>query len=253
MSSRTQAIAAVVIFGVALAAALVRAQVPAPAAPSPTPAVAASSTSAAGVPTLEGIWMLDASKSDDPRKIMEASRPPGGGGRGGEGGGGGSRGVRGGEGGAGAGWGGGRGGRRGGEGGPGGGDGERPPGDGAAGGAPSGPNPMERVMRPPQKVVVELLANEIRFSEDERGARAYALDDSLEAHSMKPAPEGDHARWKSGHLEMAQALGRRGTLVESYALSKDGRTLTIRAHREGGPPGAPSPTFTRVYTRYEGE
>jgi len=212
----------------------------------PAPAVAAA-PAAASAGTLDGIWMFDAQHSDDPMKVMQASHPD----RGAEGG----RGGGGWGGGGGGGWGGGGhrhgGGARMGGGGPE--DGGGPDSEHAAGERPAGPNPMERVMRPAKKVVIEQLADEVRVSEDERAARGYAVEDSLKAHDRDLVTEAGTAKWHGDRLEMKQTLGRRGALVETYVLSKDGRTLTIQARREGGMSGMPNPTFTRVYTRYEGD
>jgi hypothetical protein len=209
-------------------------------------------TAASHAQRIDGIWIFDAKRSDDPRKVMESLRPAGGGGggRGGGGGGwGGGGGRRGGGGGGGGGWGGGGGGYGGG-----GGDGGRPAGETADGERrPPGANAMERVMRPAQKVVIDLEANQVTVAEDERAPRPYALGDSLDAHKRDLVTEGTTARWKGGRLEMTQEMGARGKLVESYELSKDGATLTIRAHREGGREGMPNPTISRVYTRYEGD
>ena len=220
---------------------------PAPAAAAPQAKPAATS----GETTLDGIWMFDAKHSDDPRKVMESLRPQGGG----DGGGGGGRrwggggGGGGGFGGGGGGFGGGR--HRGGGGGEGGGQGGGAPDENAQ--QQRGPSPFARVMRPANKVVIELLADQVKVSEDEAPARPYAIEDSLKAHGHDLVTEGTSARWKGSKLEMTQANGQRGSLVEEYELSKDGQTLTIRAHREGGREGMPNPTITRVYTRYTGE
>lgn len=205
--------------------------------------------SAEALASLDGIWIFDTRRSDDPRKVMQASRPQGGE-EGGE------RGGR---------WGGGppgggppgggppEGGRRGGRGEMGGEMGGGPGGGQPGQAPPAGGSPMGRVMRPAQKVVIEMLADEVRVSEDERAARPYAIADSLKAHEHELVTEGTTAKWKGGTLVMTQSLGERGSLVESYALSDDGRTLTISAHREGGRSGMPNPTFRRVYTRYAGD
>jgi len=215
-----------------------------------------------GSGTLDGIWMFDAKHSDDPMKIMQANRPQGGrggGGGGGWGGGGGRRGGGGGfggggYGGGGGGWGGGGGRRRGG------GDadeaGSGDASDNSGGGRDSSAhheNPFARVMRPAKKVVIDMGSDQVTVTEDEGAPRAYAIQDSLKAHEHDLVTEGTSASWKGGHLVMSETTGRRGSLVESYELSADGRTLTIRAHREGGPEGMPNPTIVRVYTRYEGD
>ena len=108
-------------------------------------------------------------------------------------------------------------------------------------------------MRPANKVVIELLTDKVSVTEDERIPRDYAMQDSLKAHEHDLVTEGTSASWKAGRLVMTQTLGARGSVVETYELSKDGKTLTIRAHREGGREGMPNPTFARVYTRYEGD
>ena len=112
---------------------------------------------------------------------------------------------------------------------------------------------MARVMRPAKKLVIDMQADQVNVTEDEAAARPYAIADSLKAHNHELLTEDTSAQWKGGKLEMAQVMGQRGKLVETYEVSHDGKTLTIRAHREGGQSGAPNPTFTRVYTRYDGE
>jgi hypothetical protein len=225
-------------------------------APAP-PAGAASSTTrtamerkgappSTAAPSLDGIWMFDAAHSDDPGKVMRAAA----GGR--------SGGMRGG-----GNWGGGGRGGRGGHGGFGGGppEGEGgsergvPPGDldDDHPRVPQGGNPMQRVLHPPGKIVIELQALEVNVAEDEREPRHYAIQDSLEAKQRDYVTDGTSARWKNGRLVMTQQLRRAATLVETYELSRDGRTLTIHARREGGPEGMPNPTLTRVYTRYDGD
>lgn len=218
------------------------------------PAAVAAEASTPSAPSLDGIWMFDANRSDDPRKIMEANRPQGGpGGEGGRrfGGGMGGGPPGGGPPGGGGGWGGRRGGGDGevGEGG----SGSEGRGESADGEQRPRVNPFERVMRPAQKVVIEMLEDQVNVAEDERTPRAYAIADSLKAHGHELVTEGTKAFWKGGKLQMSQVMGRRGAILESYELSADGKTLTIRAHREGGPEGMPNPTFTRVYTRYEGD
>ena len=173
-------------------------------------------------------------------KAMQAARPQGGeggrgGGMGGGFGGGGRRG--GGEGG----WGGrGGGGMRGGDGGAGGGG---PDGDGSdqPRREPSARpcRPWRASCGPPHKVVIEMQADQVNVAEDEHAPRPYAIADSLKAHDRELLTENTSARWKAGRLEMTQTMGPRGKLVETYELSKDGRTLTIRARREGGREGAP--------------
>jgi hypothetical protein len=232
-------------------------------AASATPARAESAKPGAEVPaatisaaerSLEGIWFFDSTRSDDPRKAMESMRGGGGGRRDGARGGGFGGGMGRGMGGFGGGrrHGGGEGGMRGGDGDRGGDDGGAPPAEGE-GARTQGPRPFERVMRPAHKVVIEMRADAVNVAEDEHEPRGYALSDSLKAHGHDLVTEGTTARWKSAKLEMTQAMGRRGSLVETYEISKDGKTLTIRAHREGGPEGMPNATITRVYTRYEGD
>lgn len=210
-------------------------------APAPAASAAASETAVpAGEKSLDGIWMFDASRSDDPRKIMAATGHPGGGEGGGRRwGGGGGMGMGG-------------GGRHGGGGGD---DGGAPPAEGDANGGATrrGPSAFRRVMAPAKKVVIEMLADQVKVTEDEGAPRPYAIADSLKAHGHDLVTQDTSARWKGGRLEMTEQSGFRGSLVETYELSKDGMTLFIRAHRTGGPEGMPAPTFTRVYTRYTGE
>jgi hypothetical protein len=112
---------------------------------------------------------------------------------------------------------------------------------------------MQRVMHPAKQLVIDLMADEVRVSEDEAAPREYAPGDTARSAVRGRVAAGGTAAWKGARLEMRQVLGRRGAIVESYELSRDGRLLTIRAHREGGMPGIPAPVFTRVYTRYEGD
>jgi hypothetical protein len=218
-------------------------------APQPIVTLAASTA-------LDGIWMFDAAHSDDPMKVMQASRPQGGaegGGRMGGGGGGFGGGPPGG--GEGGGFGG-RGGGRGGRGGPGMGGGDDAGGDHPdqpSENRPRGVSPMGRIMRPARKIVIDMQANQVNVTEDDHAARPYAIADSLKAHSYELLTENTSAKWKNGRLEMTQTMGERGKVVEVYELSADGKTLTIRAHREGGREGMPNPVLTRVYTRYDGE
>lgn len=122
---------------------------------------------------------------------------------------------------------------------------------------PRGPSPMARVIQPAKKLVIEMQADQVNVSEDGHVPRAYAMTDSLKPHQHERLTENTSARWKSGGLEMTQAMGPRGKLVETYTLSHDGETLTIRARREGGREGGreglPNPVITRVYTRYDGK
>ena len=226
-------------FGISGAALVRAADAPAPAkAAMPAPAAnaapaAQAAAAASGRLTLDGIWMFDATRSDDPRKIMDATGHQGGG----EGGAGGGR-------------------RRGGGMGGGGGDeGGGPPagGDDSGGRTRRGPSAFRRVMLPAKKVVIELLADQVNVTEDEGVARPYAIADSLKAHGHDLVTQDTSARWKGGRLEMTEQSGWRGSLVETYELSRDGMTLFIRAHRTGGQEGAPDPTFTRAYTRYTGD
>lgn len=118
---------------------------------------------------------------------------------------------------------------------------------------PRGRSPMARVLRPAAKVVIEMQADQVSVAEDGHAPRPYALADSLKAHNRELLTENTAARWKAGGIEMTQEMGPRGKLVETYTLSHDGKTLTIRARREGGREGLPSPVLTRVYRRYDGE
>lgn len=201
----------------------------------------------------EGIWMFDPALSDDPMKVMQASRPQGG--PGGEGGPGMGRGMGGGMGGGrrgggqgGGGWGGRGGMGRGGEGDAGGDHADQP-----AENRPRGPSPMAHVLRPARKLVIEMQADQVCLSEDGGAPRPYALADSLKAHHHELLTENTSARWRNGALELTQALGPSGKLVETCVLSHDGETLTIRARREGGREGMPNPMISRVYKRYNGE
>ncbi len=246
------AAALAIVIGASHAKADEPARAPEPRGGATTPAAAVQP--AAGSQSLDGIWMFDQKRSDDPRKVMESARGSGGGEGGRRWGGGGGMGE--GMGGFGGGMGGGH--RRGGGGYGGGDEGGRPPGgEDAEGGGQDrrGPGPFARVMRPAKKVVIEMLADQVNVTEDEGAPRPYAIQDSLKAHGHDLVTQGTTARWKSGRLEMAETStgGRGGSLVETYELSKDGMTLTIRAHREGGQEGMPNPVFTRVYTRYTGD
>jgi hypothetical protein len=113
---------------------------------------------------------------------------------------------------------------------------------------------FDRVMHPAKKMVVYLDHDRFQVEEDEGAARVYTVADSLAALDAKPIQGEATVRLRDGTLEARQPLARAGAaLVESYTLSPDGATLTIRARREGGPSGRPAAVFTRVYRRYEGE
>lgn len=208
---------------------------------------------------LEGIWRFDAKHSDDPAKVM-----PGGGQRGGPGGGPGGRGGPSGHGpGGGMGgppMGGGPGGGMGGPGGSGGPpdrDGVSEP-DESGEGAGGGPgerreDPMRRIMHPGAQLVIFVLSENVELTEDERPAITMALQDSLDAHGRVQEIPGPVARWRNGALVTTLPLGRSGALTETYELSADGRTLTVRAKATGGPKGAPPIELKRVYQRYDGE
>lgn len=235
-------------FAVALAALAVPA--PARAADDAPPPAAEVSPGKLTAHAFEGIWVFDRARSDDPRKQMESmggprGRGPGGGGMGPGGGGmppGGGMGD----------------GMRGGRGGPGGppdGDGEPAEDEGATnsrgGGDPR--RAMERVLHPPQKLVVYVDKDRFQVEEDEGAPRVYTIADSLKALGVKPLNDEATVRVDGRRLAAKQPLGRRGALLETYELSADGRTLTIRARRQGGPEGMPNPEFTRVYTKYDGD
>jgi hypothetical protein len=228
----------------------------------PAPARAGAPADSAAITRFEGIWMFDAAHSDDPVKIMQRDRPQlgrGGGMRDGGGPAGGMAGGRGGrrhggmgEGGSGSGgWG--AGGARGGE--P---EGEAN-GDEAGqesansrgGGDPR--RAFERVMHPAKKLVIYVDRDRFQVEEDEAPPRVYTLSDSLKALGVKPLNDEATVRTDGRRLEAKQPLGRRGALVETYELSADGRTLTIRAHRVGGPEGMPDPVISRAYSKYDGE
>ena len=196
-------------------------------------------------PTLDGIWLFDAQHSDDPREVMEKSgfHGRGGSGHGGHGGmGGGPRG--------------------GGMGGPPGGMGGPPDGEPVESGQQSqatnsrgGGDPrraMERVLHPAKKMVVYVDRDRFQIEEDEGAPRVYTISDSLKALGVKQLKDEAVVRFKGRNAEATQPLGERGALVETFELSADGHTLTIRAQRRGGPEGMPNPVITRVYTRYNG-
>lgn len=244
-----------VCFAVALAA--LAASLPAHAAddaPAAPPAVTKAEAARERVTAhaFEGIWVFDRAHSDDPRQLMQQSggprgRGPGGGmGPGGGGmppGGGMGEGMRGGRGG------------RGGPGGPPDGDGEAAEDEDAAnsrgGGDPR--RAMDRVLHPAQKLVVYVDKDRFQVEEDEGAPRVYTIADSLRALGVKPLNDEATVRIDGRTLAAKQPLGRRGALLETYELSADGRILTIRARRQGGPEGMPNPEFKRVYTRYDGD
>ena len=132
---------------------------------------------------------------------------------------------------------------------PGGPGGEGGPRMAGGAGAGRGQMPMARVIQPAKKLVIRMQADQVSVSEDGHAPRAYVMKDSLQAHPHGRLAENPSARWSNGGLELTQAMGPRGKWVETYTLSHDGETLTIRARREGGPGGMPNPVLTRVYTR----
>lgn len=199
---------------------------------------------------IEGIWRFDAKKSDDPTKAMPRGGPGGGPGAGMRGGPGGRGGPP---------MGGGMG--PGGHGGPGGGegprsgrpDGEDGPDETGDVSAPPRVDPMQRVLHPAGQVVIFVLSENVEITEDEAPPLTFALQDSLDAHGRVQERPGPVARWKQASLVTKLPLGRDGTLTETWEFSADGRTLTVRAKADGGPPGAPRIDLKRVYTRYDGE
>jgi len=216
----------------------------APTPPAPAQSAPVQAEPAQAAPTFDGIWMFDAAHSDDPMKVMQQNAPRREGG--GAGGGGFGRGGGGGWGGRGG--GGGFGGRH-----RGGGEGGTPQGETNSRGGGDPRRAFERVMHPAHKLVLYLDHDRFQVAEDEGTPRVYTLSDSLKALGVKPLTDEATVQIHGRRLEAKQPLGARGALLETYELSGDGRTLTIRAHREGGREGMPNPTFTRTYTRYEGE
>jgi len=226
----------------AFASASPGAETPTQAPAGPAGAVAP----AAAILSFEGIWLFDAQRSDDPKKLLEQNRP---GSRRGPGAGGmrpGGGGMRGGQGGM----------------GPRGGGGAPPDmaADDQAGpeaaGSRSSADPrraMERVLNPAKKLVVYVDRDRFQLEEDEGSPLVYTIADSSAAAGVKPPETEAMVTIQGRRLEARQPLGRRGAMLETFELSGDGRTLTIRARRQGGPERATNPTFTRVYTRYEGE
>ncbi|MBI5170478.1 MAG: hypothetical protein HZA61_13405 [Candidatus Eisenbacteria bacterium] len=219
------------------------------AAPAARPSMADAADLSTPDRALEGIWRLDFKRSDDPAKAMPRGGPGGPGGPGGmrDGGPGGPGGMGGPP-------------RGGGHGGPGG-MGGPPDRDGISepdesGEGPGGErreDPMRRVLHPGAQMVIFVLSENVEVTEDERPPLTFALQDSLDAHGRVQEIPGPVARWKKSALVTTFPLGRSGALTETYELSADGRTLTVRVKATGGPQGAPAITLKRVYERYDGE
>lgn len=165
---------------------------------------------------IEGIWRLDVAQSDDPAKLPAMRRPTG------------SR-------------------RAGAFGTP---DDKPSPADSVA--LLRG-RPMWRLRHPAKQVVVFVLTETVEFTEDERPALEFAMQDSLDAHTREAERKMGVARWKGGQLVTHSAIGSGRYLIETYQVSADGATLTVRSRTEGGPEGAPALELRRVYRRYDGE
>ncbi len=114
-------------------------------------------------------------------------------------------------------------------------------------------DPMRRVLRPGAQMVIFVLSENVEVTEDEAPPITFALQDSLDAHGRIQELPGPVARWKKSALVTTFPLGRSGWLTETYEVSADGRTLTVRARATGGPQGAPPLDLKRIYERYEGE
>lgn len=112
---------------------------------------------------------------------------------------------------------------------------------------------MQRIFQPAEKVVIDQLDHEIHLFEDDRPTRVLSLDGTVaRAAADSSTAMGVPASWHGRQLVSIESLGGRGVLIETYDLSADGRTLTVRATMQGGPSGRPSPTFQRIYTKYDG-
>ena len=146
-----------------------------------------------------------------------------------------------------------------------------PPPDAPQGGAgPEGGDNADggrggRRMRPAQKLVIDQFDDRIEIGEDTRAPRVLLLGDApvdAKPAEAKPegAPQGDGqrprtpppvlAQWHGRTLVAARTMGQRGTLTESYELSKDGTTLTITSTFSGGERDMPS--LKRVYRLHTG-
>ena len=180
------------------------------------PAHAAEPDSSAA-PTLAGVWTLDVKKSDSAQEKMEAMRREGSGGRrGGMGGG-----VRGG-------------------GGPGGGMGrggaQRGPREGPDQGAPrERPNDPERrlMMRPPASMLIEQTDSTVVLFE--QGLPIEVLVVGLpqdRAGTVEPAAPHITASWSAGRLLTLREDDRGGRATQQFALSPDGKSLTLILRRE---------------------
>jgi hypothetical protein len=174
---------------------------------------------------LSGVWVLDRQASDDAREKMREIRqdrgaptPPGspGGGR---------------------------------MSGPG---DRRGPGGGPPPGAMAGPDPreaMKALFEPAETIRITQTPAEIEVDEvDGRlrrfhpNGRAYKTDNGLAETT---------AEWKDGVLHVQITRDRGPKVVETWAVSSDGRRLTVQVQQEGR--RTPEITLKRVYTRSEDE
>jgi hypothetical protein len=204
-------------------------------------------------PSFNGVWKLNAAKSDDFQKKMQELRGSGGGMRGGPGGGmrGGPEGGGGMEGGP---PGGGRGGR--GQGGWGGrGEGGPPTAEGGPGGAggpggPGGPrqNPLAN---PPLMLDVDQRDSVVVLSEQGKVVRDLWLLGSPD-EKIESDPREMRAHWLGQKLQAEGTRPRGGKVIEVYELSKDGKQLIVTTTLEGRE-GRPPLELRRVYDRYEGD
>jgi hypothetical protein len=192
--------------------------------------------------TLAGVWTLDVEKSDSAQEKMEALRRAGGRGPGGGMGGG----MRG-------------GGRRGGgmPGGIGRGRPPRGPGEGPGEGEPRERprDPEQRLMmRPPASILIEQTDSTVVLFE--QGLPIEVLVIGLpqdKAGAIEPGAIHIPASWSAGRLLALREDDRGGRATQQFALSADGRSLTLTLRREPREDGVPPLEIRREYRRDDGE
>ena len=206
--------------------------------------VQAAEPESSGPPSLAGVWTLDVEKSDSAREKMEALRRAGG------------RGSRGGmDGGMGGGMGGGPGGG-GMRGGMGGGRPRRGPGDVPGNGDPRerqrGPE-MRLMTRPPASMLIEQTDSTVVLFE--QGLPIEVLVIGLpqdKAGTVEPEAVHIPASWSAARLLALREDERGGRAAQQFALSADGRSLTLTLRREPRD-DTPPLEIRREYRRDDGD
>lgn len=199
-----------------------------------TPSARGAAPDSPATPTLAGVWTLDVAKSDKAEEKMAAARRAAGGGRRGMGGG-----MRG----------GGPGGM--GRGGPPRGPGEGPP-EGERRERPNDPE-MRLMMRPPASMLIEQTDSTVVLFEQGLPIEVLVLGlPQDKAGTVEPTALHIVASWSGNRLLTLREDARGGRATQQFALSADGRSLTLTLRREPRD-DAPPIEIRREYRRDDGE